>query len=101
MVAGVDERDLNFTLTGSSDLLPPTWTHIKREKLTRNAKYIYYFIAARLLPTVVNSEVLKHRVILTYAILKGMLVDVGQIIYLEMRTGREARAQCTSFGFPA
>ena len=62
---------------------------------------IYYFIAARLLPTVVNSEVLKHRAILTYAILKGMLVDVGQIIYLEMRTGREARAQCTSFGFPA
>ena len=101
LVDGVDERDLNFTLTGSSDPLPPAWTHIKKEELTLNAKYIYYFVAARLLPTVVNSEVLKHRALLTYAILKGMLVDVGQIIYLELRTGREARAQCTSFGFPA
>ena len=62
------------------------------EALTRDAKYIYYFVATRLLPTVVNSEVLKPRAILTYAILKGMLVDVSQIIYLEMRIGREARA---------
>ena len=49
----------------------------------------------------VNSEVQKQRAILTYAILKGMLLDVGQVIHSEMRSGREARAQLTSLSFPA
>ena len=55
LISGVDEQDLNRYLTGFSDPLPPTWTHLKRKDLTSNTKFIYYFVAARLMPTIVNS----------------------------------------------
>ena len=101
LISGVDESDLNLYLTGSSDPLPLAWTHIKKKDLTRNAKLFYYFVAARLMPTVVNSEVQRSRAILTYAILRGLTVDVGRVINSDMRVDIDPRGRQYSFGFPA
>ena len=61
---------------------------------------MYYFVASRLLPTIVNSQVQKQRVYLTYALLKGWQVDVGRVIQNEMLTIL-ANNTWHSMGFPA
>ena len=69
--------------------------------MTNHAKLWYYFVAARLMPTVTNSEVRKKRAFLTYAIMKGIKVDVGRIIYREIRGSLTSQQSQTSLGFPA
>ncbi|PON49249.1 hypothetical protein PanWU01x14_231240 [Parasponia andersonii] len=48
--------------------------------LCRNANAIYYFFSAKLLSSSNISGVTKERAALNYAILKGLIVDVGKVI---------------------
>ena len=76
---------MTITLTEVRQALSPTWRYLRRETLTHHAKLWYYFVGARLMPTVTNSEVRKERAFLTYTIMKGIKVNVGRIIYREIR----------------
>lgn len=45
------------------------------------------------MPATLNSEMLKKRVLLTYAIMNGMMVDVGKIINAEIHVMVDARTK--------
>ena len=48
-----------------------------------------------------NSEVRRERAYLTYALLRGIRVDVGQLIYREMTESMTSSRSHMSLGFPA
>ena len=98
---GIDTGHLILCLTGERQELGPAWRHLKREVLTAQAKVWYYFVAARLMPTVTNSEVRRERAYLTYALFRGIRVDVGQLIYSEMTESMTTSQSHMSLGFPA
>lgn len=60
---------------------------------------MYYFIYSSLMPTTLNSQVLKKRALLTYSILKGMTIDVGRIINEEIHTMVNAGVKTQSIRF--
>ena len=97
---GIDRDHLTFTLTGERHDLAPDWRRIDREKLTPATKVWYYFVAARLMPTVTNSQVRKERALLTYAIMRGVRIDVGRVIHQEIMAALETKRCKWSLGFP-
>lgn len=57
------------------------------------------FVYSKIIPTTLNSRVPKKRAILTYAILKGITIDVGKIVNVEIHTLVNLRAKIESKGF--
>lgn len=57
------------------------WCNIDKKHLTTEMNVWYTFIAARLHPVTINSEVQWERIRLLYAIKKGIRVNVGALIY--------------------
>lgn len=50
------------------------------KELNRYGKAWYYFLCAKLMSTTQVTDVIHDRVVLLYAIVKGMTIDVGQVI---------------------
>lgn len=69
---------------GSLRIFLSDWKYIDKSTQTVEAKVWYYFVAARLVPVNVNSEVLKRCAFLTYAIMTNK--DVGYVINQEFYT---------------
>ena len=59
--------------------------YLPKPAMLRIARAWMYFIAARLLPVKNYSEVTRDRAVLLYAILEGMSIDVGHVIWTNIR----------------
>lgn len=86
-----DIRDVIMVLIGRPKYLMPEWKFIERKFLC--AKLSYKFRCTRIMPTILNFNVLNKWALLTYVILKGMLVDVGKVINTEIDARVDARSK--------
>jgi hypothetical protein len=68
------------------EILPAeNWGHIDKKYLTMEMNVWYSFVASRLLPVSINSEVQWERIRLLYALKKHIAIDVGSLIFSSMQ----------------
>lgn len=65
------------------------------------ARVWYYFVYARLIPVMINSEVVRKQAFLTYVILANRNVDVSKVSNQEIHEMIAKRTWKESIGFPA
>lgn len=75
------------------------WKRLPRKYLIAQAKMWYYVVRTRLIPTTLNSTVVKNGALFTYVILKRTMIDVEKIINVDIHALVNLRTKTQFLGF--